>query len=65
MGEIDFDRIINFKEEDFIDRVSPVYTGIKKTKEKLKNKNLIGFAGAAWTLLVYMINKDPQKKFQY
>ena len=62
LGEIDFDRIINFKEEDFTDRVSPVYTGIKKTKEKLKNTNLIGFAGAAWTLLVYMINKESPKK---
>ena len=62
LGEIDFDKIINFKEDDFIDRVSPVYEGIKKTKEKLKNTNLIGFAGAAWTLLVYMINKESPKK---
>ena len=30
LGEIDFNKIINFKEDDFIDRVSPVYTGIKK-----------------------------------
>ena len=62
LGEIDFDKIINFKEDDFIDRVSPVYEGIKKTKEKLKNTNLIGFAGAPWTLLVYMINKESPKK---
>ena len=62
LGKIDFNKIINFKEGDFIDRVSPVYEGIKKTKEKLKNINLIGFAGAPWTLLVYMINKESPKK---
>ena len=29
--------------------------------EKLKNKDLIGFVGAPWTLLVYMINKFSPK----
>ena len=62
LGKINLDKIINFKENDFIDRVSPVYSGIKKTKKKLKNTNLIGFAGAPWTLLVYMINKESPKK---
>ena len=62
LGEIDFNKIINFKEDDFIDRVSAVYTGIKKTKKKLENINLIGFAGAPWTLLVYMIKKESPKK---
>ena len=51
-----------FKEGDFVERVSPVYKGIEKTKEKLKNINLIGFAGAPWTLLVYMINRESPKK---
>ena len=53
---------MNYKESNFIDRVSPVYKGIEKTKEKLKNTNLIGFAGAPWTLLVYILNKESPKK---
>ena len=62
LGEIDIEKIINCKESDFVERVSPVYKGIEKTKEKLKNINLIGFAGAPWTLLVYMINRESPKK---
>ena len=31
----------------------------------LKNKNTIGFVGAPWTLLVYMINqKSPKKRLK-
>jgi len=62
LGEIDIEKILNYKESNFIDRVSPVYKGIEKTKEKLKNTNLIGFAGAPWTLLVYILNKESPKK---
>ena len=36
LGEIDIEKIINCKESDFVERVYPVYKGIKKTKEKLK-----------------------------
>ena len=62
LGKIDIEKITNYKEEDFFDRISPVYKGIKNTKEKLKDTNLIGFAGAPWTLLVYMINRESPKK---
>ena len=51
---------------NFIKKVSPVYEGIKKVKNNLKEKNLIGFAGAPWTLLLYMLNKQsPKKSFHF
>ena len=51
-------------EIDFIEKLYPVYKSIKKVSENnlIKNKNVIGFVGAPWTLLVYMINKHSPKK---
>ena len=48
-------------------KIYPVYKAIKKvsTDDLIKNKNTIGFVGAPWTLLVYMINQQsPKKKFK-
>ena len=63
LGEIEINNIIEQNSEDFIERLSPVYKSLKITsKDKLlKNKDLIGFVGAPWTLLVYMINKISPK----
>ncbi len=51
-------------EQKFINKLNPVYKAISKTSIELKNKNksLIGFVGAPWTILVYMINKQSPKK---
>ena len=51
-------------EIDFVEKIYPVYKIIKKvsTDNLMKNKNTIGFVGAPWTLLVYMINQQSPKK---
>ena len=66
LGEINADIIINTEPSDFVKKLSPVYKGIQKVRNKLNNKNLIGFAGAPWTLLLYMLKKEsPKNKFDY
>jgi len=64
LGPLDLDKISNIDEVDFVKKLYPVYRSIKKVSEDnlIKNKNLIGFIGAPWTLLVYMINKHSPKK---
>jgi uroporphyrinogen decarboxylase len=64
LGELNLDQISKIDEIDFVERLYPVYKSIKKVSENnlIKNKNLIGFVGAPWTLLVYMINKCSPKK---
>ncbi len=66
LGNINLDRIIDTDPEDFIKKLLPVYEGIKKVKNNLKEKNLIGFVGAPWTLLLYMLNKkSPKNNFDF
>ena len=66
LGDLNIDNIINVKQEYFIKKISPVYKGIEIVKKNLKDKNLIGFVGAPWTLLVYMLNKEsPKKSFNF
>ena len=63
LGEIDFNKMSKINEIQFIDKLKPVYSAIKKTKDKveLKNKDLIGFVGAPWTILIYMLNQKSPK----
>jgi len=65
LGSLDLKKIQNVTKEDFNKKLKPIYTCIKKVKSNniIKEKNLIGFIGAPWTLLLYMINrKSPKKK---
>ena len=64
LGVLNLDEISKVDEIDFLERLYPIYKSIKKVSENniTKNKDIIGFIGAPWTLLVYMINKHSPKK---
>ena len=64
LGEINLNEISKIDEIDFIEKIHRVYKAIKKVNLDpiLKNKNTIGFVGAPWTLLVYMVNQQSPKK---
>tara|TARA_B100002051_G_scaffold225227_1_gene220525 strand:+ start:511 stop:1521 length:1011 start_codon:yes stop_codon:yes gene_type:complete len=61
LGELNFNVILNTKSNDFIEKLSPIYQAIKRVKKDIRDKNLIGFAGAPWTLLMYMLNRESPK----
>ena len=66
LEDINLDKIINTNTEDFVQKLSPIYEGIEKVKNNLKEKELIGFVGAPWTLLLYMLNKQsPKNNFSF
>ena len=64
LGEVNIDEISRLDEVDFVQKIYPIYKAIKKvsTNKIVKNKNTIGFVGAPWTLLVYIINQQSPKK---
>ena len=63
LDDLDFDQASKVTEESFIDRVNPVYKAINLVKNNnlTENKSTIGFVGAPWTLLVYILNKQSPK----
>tara|TARA_Y100001935_G_scaffold124992_1_gene103786 strand:- start:806 stop:1804 length:999 start_codon:yes stop_codon:yes gene_type:complete len=63
LGNIDIDKLSILESEVFSKRLLPVYKLLKNLRNspELNNKDLIGFVGAPWTLLVYMINKVSPK----
>ena len=64
LGELDLNEIAKIDEIDFVEKIHRVYKAINKVSSDpiLNNKNTIGFVGAPWTLLVYMINQQSPKK---
>ena len=64
LGNLDITSMSKIDEIDFVQKIHPVYKAIKSVSSEmnLKNKNTIGFVGAPWTLLVYMINQQSPKK---
>ena len=63
LGNLDLKEISNIEEVEFVEKLSSVYKLIKlvSNSQFTKNKTTIGFVGAPWTLLVYMINKKSPK----
>ena len=63
LGELNLDIILELSEEDIVTKLGPIYKLIEDTSkdEKVRQKDLIGFIGATWTLFVYMINKVSPK----
>jgi len=65
LEEYDPKKILATEEADVIKKFKPIYQAINQVKNKTK-KNVIGFTGAPWTLLLYMLNKkSPQKNFDF
>ncbi len=63
LGELKLNEISKLREDDFVKNIHQVYEAIKlvSNNKLVKNKDTIGFVGAPWTLLVYMINKRSPK----
>ena len=64
LQKIDLNKLNSIKKKDFLKKLNPVYEIIKETKSKLilNNKDTIGFVGAPWTLLLYMLNRKSPKE---
>ncbi len=57
LSKFDLKTFFDISEEQFIKILTPVYKTIEITRKNLnKDKSLICFIGAPWTLLVYMLN---------
>ena len=59
LGKLDLDLISDVNKDQFSRKLNPVYKSILNISSNpiCKNKDIIGFVGAPWTILVYMVNK--------
>ncbi len=64
LDELNLQIVLDVPDIEIIKKLNPIYKLINNTsKDKiLFNKDLIGFIGGTWTLLVYMLNKKSPKK---
>ena len=64
LGDLNIDILLKTNEDDFSNKLNSIYKLISKVSKdpNLKSRDLIGFVGAPWTILVYMINKLSPKK---
>jgi len=64
LDKLDLDKMLEVREIDFVEKIKNIYEAIKNVSDNniLINKDTIGFIGAPWTILVYMINQQSPKK---
>ena len=66
LEKFQIEEILKQDHNNFIKKISPVYESISEVKKITKEESLIGFVGAPWTLLVYMLNRQsPKKEFKF
>jgi uroporphyrinogen decarboxylase len=63
LGDLNLNQISQINENNFVNKINSVYKTIEivSNSSLTDNKSTIGFVGAPWTLLVYMINKNSPK----
>ncbi len=64
LDKLNVDDILKVTENEFTNKLDPVYKliDISSKDNLLQEKDLFGFVGAPWTILVYMINQLSPKK---
>ena len=64
LDKLNVDDILKVTENEFTKKLDPVYKliDISSKDNLLQEKDLFGFVGAPWTILVYMINQLSPKK---
>ncbi len=62
LSDFNLEKFLSITEKEFSQTLLPVYKSIEITRRDLnKEKSLIAFIGAPWTLLVYMLNIKKNK----
>ena len=63
LENLDLYKVSKLTDLDFVEKINNVYKAINLVKKNplTNNKSTIGFVGAPWTLLVYIINKQSPK----
>ena len=62
LSEFNLDVFKSINKNDFTEKLTPIYSAIRKTRKVLDiKKSLISFVGAPWTLAVYMLGLKKNK----